>query len=88
MRRNMILKMRELLIGDIRQPTDDELRAYFETNREKFTRPATLSLDHVFFSDPAQVSQDLLEQLQSGVDHTTLGEFKFGLGRTMSSLSQ
>ncbi len=88
MRRNMILKMRGLLIGDIKQPTDDELRAYFEANREKFTRPATLSLEHVFFSDAAKAPQDLLEQLQSGEDHATLGEYKLGLGRTMPNLTQ
>ena len=88
MRRNLILKMRGLLIGDIRQPTDDELRTYFEANREKFMRPATVSLDHVFYSDPAQVPQDLLEQLQAGANHTTRGEYRLGLGRTMPRLSQ
>ncbi len=45
-------------------------------------------LDHVFFSDPAQLPQDLLEQLQSGADHKTFGEYKLGLGRTMPTLSQ
>ncbi len=62
MRRNLILKMRGLLIGDIEPPTDTELRAYFEANREKFTRPATLSLDHVSYRDPDQVPRDLLER--------------------------
>ena len=31
---------------------------------------------------------DLLERLQGGLDHETVGEFKAGLGRTMRNISQ
>jgi hypothetical protein len=88
MRRNLILKMRGLLIGDLKQPTDDELRVYFETNREKFTQPATLTLDHVFYPDPTQVPQDILAQLRAGADHTTFGEFRLAFGPTLTRYTQ
>ncbi|MGI9320774.1 MAG: peptidyl-prolyl cis-trans isomerase [Thiogranum sp.] len=88
MRRNMILKMRGLLIGDLEQPTDDQLRAYYEARKDQFTRPATISIQQVFFSDPAQVPPDLLARLQGGLDHESVGEFLPGLGRSMSNVSQ
>ena len=88
MRRNMILKMRGLLIGDLEQPTEDQLRAYYEASKDEFTRPATTSIQQVFFSDPAQVPLNLLERLQRGLDHDTVGEFQPGFGRTMLNVSQ
>jgi hypothetical protein len=88
MRRNMILKMRGLLSGDIRKPADAEIRAYFENNREEFTRPATVSLDHVYYSDTSKIPQDLLEQLQAGADHRNFGESTFMLGPSIPGASQ
>ncbi len=88
MRRNMILKMRGLLIGDLEQPTEDQLRAYYETSKDEFTRPATISIQQVFFSEPTKVPPDLLERLQDGFDHETVGEFQTGLGRTIRNVSQ
>jgi hypothetical protein len=37
-RRNLILKMRGLALSDLRDPTEAELRAYFEANRERAAR--------------------------------------------------
>lgn len=88
MRRNMIWKMRGLLIGDIREPTDDELRAYFETSSEEFTNPSTISLDHVYYSDATKAPQDLLAQLQAGVDHRNLGEYMLAMGPSIPRASQ
>lgn len=88
MRRNLILKMRGLLIGDIERPTDEELRAYFEANRTEFTRPAALSLEHVFFSDPAKAPANLVDDLRAGLDPTTIGEQRLGLGRSLPRMSQ
>lgn len=88
MRRNMILKMRGLLVGDISEPTEDELRAYFEANREEFLRPAEISLDQVFYRDASQVPQDLLELLQAGADYTDLGESLPAFGTSIPRVSQ
>jgi hypothetical protein len=68
MRRNMILKMRGLLVGDVAEPTEQELRAYFEDHRDRFAQPAMIALDHVLLTDPSQAPEDLLGQLRAGVD--------------------
>lgn len=88
MRRNMILKMRGLLIGDLKQPTDDDLRAYYEASKGQFTRPATISIQQVFFSDPTQVPPNLLERLRGGFDHKSVGGFQPGFGRSMLNVTQ
>ena len=88
MRRNMILKMRGLLVGDIKEPDEDTLRAYFAANQDQFTNPETISLDHVYFSDIERVPTDLLEQLKSGVDHRELGDRSLMLGASMQRVSK
>lgn len=88
MRRNLILKMRGLLTGDLKQPTGKDLRDYFEANRENFTRPATVSLQHVFFSDPTQLPDNILEKLQTGMDPSKIGEFHSSIGPSLPHLSR
>ena len=85
MRRNLILKMRGLLVGDIEAPTEEELKAFFEDNRERFTTPATWSLEHVYFSDPRQVPPRLLGELRSGLDPDSVGESSLAMERTKNS---
>jgi parvulin-like peptidyl-prolyl isomerase len=68
MRRNMILKMRGLLVGDLAEPSEQELRAYFEAHRDRFARPAMVALDHVLVADPSQAPDDLLRRLRAGID--------------------
>ncbi len=87
MRRNLILKMRGLALGEIKTPTEEQLKAYFEANRAKYRRPATLSLDHVSYRDPLKVSDGLLAQLQAGQDHKALGDSMPGLGRSLPNMS-
>src|SRR5262249_55401266 len=51
-KRRMAQKM-EFLFEDVaalRQPTTDELRAWFEGNAERFTRPARVTFRHRYFS--------------------------------------
>ena len=88
MRRNLIVKIRGLLIGDVKPPTEKELRNYFEANRAKFARPATQSLEQVFFSDPSKVPSGLLGELRQGRDPTTVGETGLVSGRTLPRASQ
>jgi hypothetical protein len=82
MRRHLISKMRRLAIGNVKKPTEDQLRAYFATNRARFRRPATISFDHVYFKDPSSVPEGLLDQLRSGRDHKTLGGIMLGFARS------
>ena len=74
-RRNLILKMRGLALSDLRDPTEAELRAYFEANREHFRRPPTLAIDQVYYRDEASIPEGLLGALRDGLDHKDLGDF-------------
>ena len=88
MRRNMILKMRGLLVGEIKQPTEEELRQFFDENRERFSRPATRSLKHVFFSDSRNVPENLLQRLRAGLDSSNVGKSGLNVARRLPRLSQ
>lgn len=64
MRRNLILKMRGLLAGEVGQPDAAELRAYFGANRERFSRPASLDLTYIRFAASTEVPDRFLERLR------------------------
>lgn len=59
MRRNMILKMRGLLTGEVEVPDDAQLQAYFEENREKFVRPARYDIEQIHFDAALTLPDDL-----------------------------
>ena len=88
MRRNLIRKMRVLLIGDVEAPTDEQLRTFFEENRERFVNPPTWSLEQVFFSDASAIPEGLLEELRQGRDPATVGETAPWLGLALRRVSQ
>jgi hypothetical protein len=88
MRRNMILKMRGLLTGEIENPTEQVLRAYFEINRDKFTVPASINIDHVYYRSKGDVADGQLQRLRSGANHLEVGEFDFNMPRLMPRMTQ
>ncbi len=88
MRRNLILKMRGLLVGDVEAPTKEELWAFFEENRGRFASPATWSLEQVYFSDPGQVPPGLLDELRAGLDPKKVGESMLSMGNKLPRRSQ
>jgi hypothetical protein len=88
MRRNLILKMRGLVVGDVEAPSEEALRAFFEKNRVRFASPATWSLEHVYFSDPGQVTSRLLEELRAGLDPTKVGETMLSMGNKLPRRTQ
>ncbi|MEM8766461.1 MAG: peptidylprolyl isomerase [Pseudomonadota bacterium] len=88
MRRNMILKMRGLLTGDLAEPTEAELVSYFEANRERFRRPERLELEHLHFRDPATVPTDLAAALNGGLDATTVGDDGMQFSRRMPGMTR
>lgn len=87
-RRLMVQNMRFLLSSDMPKPTPAELRTFFEENKERYERPPTLTLDHIFFADPDQVPARALAQLQAGADHTTMGDFNSFIGRNLAAVSR
>jgi hypothetical protein len=66
MRRNMILKMRGLLTGEVEVPDDATLKVYFEANRDKFVRSARFDIEQVLFESRDVVPEDLDAFLAGG----------------------
>jgi len=88
MRRNLVLKMRGLLAGEIREPSEEQLRAWYEENPERFTVPETWGFQQVFFSDPNAVPEGLLERLNDGLDSTSVGEDRMSIPRNLAEANQ
>jgi hypothetical protein len=86
-RQHLVQKMRFILGEDQPEPTDAELRAYLEANRERYRTPPTVTLDHVFYADPATVPADLMAQLENGVDIDGLGDSLDMLGSRLPAYS-
>jgi PPIC-type PPIASE domain len=73
-RQHLVQKMRFILGEDAGVPTDAELRAYLAANRERYRDPPSVTLDQVFYADPATVPDDLMAQLANGTDIGDLGD--------------
>ena len=86
-RRNLILKMRGLALAEMREPTRDELRAYYEASRDRFVRPEGFTIEQVFYPDEGAVPDGILAALRGGADPSQYGEGLFAVGRreTLSS---
>jgi peptidyl-prolyl cis-trans isomerase C len=88
MRRDLIRKMRGLAMSDVDKPTEAQLKVYFDANRARFRRPPGQSFDHVYFRDPSKIPNSLLEKLQNGRDHASLGDYLAGFGRAVKNVSK
>ena len=51
--RHLVQKMRLLLGEEVAEPAEAALRAYFAAAAERYRNPPTVSLDQVFYADPA-----------------------------------
>ena len=85
--RHLVQKMRFLLGEEVPEPSEAELRAYFEAEGERYRSPPTVTLDHVFYDDPKAVPEGLLEKLRSGADGRDLGDRLFMLGPRLTRYS-
>jgi hypothetical protein len=85
MRKLLIQKMRGLLSGDIEEPTEVQLRGYYDLHRQDYVRPASISVDHVYFPEQAPPPPGVLEQLRAGADYKMVGDSR--LGKVMPGLT-
>ena len=74
MRRNLIRLMRGLEMSKVGEPTKEDLQRYFESNREIYARPPSLTLKRVYFQDASEVPDKLLSQLRSGLDVDSMAD--------------
>ena len=79
---------RFFIAGDIPEPTEDDLKTYFETNIDRFTSPPSFDLDHVMFNADSTPPPDLIEQLNAGADPARFGDGDLTFGRVMRFMTQ
>jgi hypothetical protein len=65
-------KMRHVLSGNIIQPTDVELREYFEKNSARFETPASVTLDELVFDSREPLADSIVDALHRSADADTL----------------
>jgi hypothetical protein len=82
-RRHLVHKMRFVLGEEVPEPTEAELRAYLDANRERYRSPPAVTLDHVFYADRARVPDGLLARLQNGMPIDGLGDPLSTFGKTL-----
>lgn len=56
----LVQKMLHVLSGDVIQPTDEELEAYYATNRERYATEATVTVDEVVVPAGTELPASLL----------------------------
>ncbi|NOZ37849.1 MAG: peptidyl-prolyl cis-trans isomerase [Gammaproteobacteria bacterium] len=65
MRSQLIKKMRIMLAVELPRPTEADLRAYLDANRERYRLPPRISFLHVFYNTADAVPQGLRAKLNA-----------------------
>lgn len=93
-RRRLAQKMRFMIsdVDDTILPDDAALKAWFESNQQKFARPETRSFDHIFFSPQSHgdtIEADAQAVLAGGIlgDWESLGD-PFIMKRSFADVSE
>jgi len=73
-RRLLIQNMRFFMTNDIPDPTESDLRTYFDANIERFETKPSVTYEHAFFSNPDTVAPNTLDALHAGTDHRSIGD--------------
>lgn len=84
----LLQNMRFFVGSDIPEPTEEDLRSYFETNLDVFTSPPSLDLNHIFFADPETVPDNILQLLDTAGDPSVLGDLDTRLGYNIRFMDQ
>ncbi len=61
-------KMRHVLSGDVIQPSDAELRAYYDANRDRYTTLETVDVVELVFDSRDDPAQEALALLAAGAE--------------------
>lgn len=87
MRRNMIRKIHSLLTGKVPEPTEQNLRDFFNNNPEKFYIPATFILNQVYFKDPSTIPDDIFIILGKDENILEIGDTMIDFGRIIKNVT-
>lgn len=67
----LLMKLREHVIAETSEPSEEELAAFYEQHKRRFRSAAWAELEEILVDDPA-TARDLLAQLEAGGDFPTL----------------
>lgn len=70
----LVQKMLHVLSGDVIQPTEDELGAFYEANRASYTPEPTLTIEEVVIAGDSPAGGDLVDELRAGASAQELAE--------------
>ena len=70
----LVQKMLHVLSGDVIQPTEDELREFYEANRASYTPESTLTIEEVVIAGDSPAAGDLVARLRVGASALELAE--------------
>ena len=70
----LVQKMLHVLSGDVIQPTEEELRAFYEANRASYTPEPAVTIEEVVIAAGSMVAGDLVEQLRAGASAQELAD--------------
>lgn len=73
----LVQNMRFFMASEVPDPTEDELRTYFDANTDQFATQPTVTYEHAHFADPDAVPANTLAALRSGTNHKTIGDTTF-----------
>ncbi|MCB1671721.1 MAG: peptidylprolyl isomerase [Gammaproteobacteria bacterium] len=65
-------KMRHVLSGNVIQPTDDELQAFYQQNLDRYGQPARVTATELVFNNPDPLPAEVAGQLAAGVPEQDL----------------
>ncbi len=69
----LIQNMRFFMTSEIPDPSEEDLRAFFDENTERFETKPSITYEHVLFSNPDTVPADTLDMLRAGADYRSMG---------------
>ena len=70
----LIQNMRFFMTSEIPVPTEEDLRAYYDDNKERFETSPSVTYEQASFTNPDNVPADTLEKLNAGVNYRTIGD--------------
>ena len=70
----LVQKMLHVLSGDVIQPTENELKEFYEANRASYTPEPTLTVEEVVIAGDSPAAGDLAERLRAGASAQELAE--------------
>lgn len=80
-------KMRHVLSGSIIQPSDEELSAYYQQNRQRYETLSTLTADELVFDSSEQLSAQVVSQLNQGAEPEALLQLEPGTASTLPNVN-